>query len=52
MLVMHGEDMHVMFVRIEQVDPMFAVLVLWTNLPKENSKRLCGGIKARNLCLY
>ena len=28
MIVMHGEDMHVMFVRIEQVDPMFAVLVL------------------------
>jgi hypothetical protein len=25
MIVMHGKDMHEMFARIEQVDPMFAV---------------------------
>jgi hypothetical protein len=38
MIVMHGKDMHEMFARIEQVDPMFAVWVLWTKLPKNNSK--------------
>ena len=31
---------------------MFVVLVLSIKLPKENSKRLCGGIRARHLCLY
>ncbi len=30
MIVMHCKDMHIMFVRIERVDPMFAMLVLWT----------------------
>ena len=36
MIVMHGEDMQIMFVRIERVDPMFAMLVLWTIVVSDN----------------